>query len=228
MQLKLFDILSSVIPGAFVLICLFFTSFANNFDPIWIEGKIAVYKDIASILVVCFVVTSYITGYVIHALGSWIEPLLWRTWGGRPEQLLLTNNTNRLGIGSKNIAIVEWLKKESSDERLISMKISELRTDDFRKLFQIAKNMAFVSGKSAYQSRIEDFNNSYVFSRNILVAFLFMLLCGVILCFNSNLGFGWLAIMVLLVLIVWWRARDRSIYYTREILVAGYYSHHNN
>ncbi|MCC6413626.1 MAG: hypothetical protein IT270_18360 [Saprospiraceae bacterium] len=179
-------------------------------------------------MVVVFLVASYITGYVIHALGSWIEPLLWKTWGGRPEQILFTNNTNRIGIGSKNEVIVEWLKKESSDERLISLKITDLRTDDFRKLFQIAKNMAFVSEKPAFKSRIDDFNNGYVLSRNILVAFLFMLLCGTFLCLNSNLGLGWLVIMVLLVLIVWWRARDRSIYYTREILVAGYYSHHNN
>jgi hypothetical protein len=224
MQLKIFDILSSVIPGGLVLCCLIFFNVAHLIDPSWIEKKISIYKDVSTILAVIFIVASYLAGYIVHAVGSWIEPLLWKTWGGRPTQLLFSGNSTRLGLGSEKESILNWLKSKSSDSRLSNIEIKMLSPDDFRQIFQIAKNLAFTYAGDNFKVRIEEFNNSYVFSRNILVSFLFALGCSIALAFYKVVSIEWAIMLLFLVIIVWWRARDRAFYYSREILVAGYYT----
>ncbi len=223
MQFKIFDILSSIIPGALVLCCLFLTSNAYLLDAHWIEAKISIYKDVSTILTAIFIVASYLAGYVVHAIGSWIEPLLWKTWGGRPSQILFSDESSRLGLGSEKLAILSWLKTKSSDARLSTLENGEFKADDFRRLFQIAKNLAFANSGSNFKSRIEEFNNIYIFSRNILIAFCFAFFCSSTLVFYQILTLKWVVASLSIVIIVWWRARDRAIYYSREILVAAYY-----
>lgn len=223
MQLKLFDILSSVIPGALVLCCLFLTSNAYLLDVHWIEAKISIYKDVSTILTAVFIVASYLAGYVVHAIGSWIEPVLWKTWGGRPSKILFSDESPRLGLGSEKLAILSWLKSKSNDPRLSTMENEQLKADDFRRFFQIAKNLAFANAGSNFKDRIEDFSNSYIFSRNILIAFCIAFLCSATLVYYQILTLKWVLASLSISLIVWWRARDRAIYYSREILVAAYY-----
>ena len=224
MQLKLFDIFSSVIPGALVLCCVFFTSIANQLQPELIEQKISIYKDVSAILTAVFIVASYLTGYIIHAIGSWIEPILWKTWGGRPSQIILSNNSPRLGLGNETNSILNWLKSQSSDSRLTSLENMDLKPEDFRHLFQVAKNLALKKGSANFIKRMEEFNNSYVFSRNILVAFLITFFCASYLAWNKIMVISFPVLLLFSVIIVWWRARDRAIYYSREIMAAGYYS----
>lgn len=224
MQLKLFDILSLVIPGALVFFCLLLTSIFPQVNLELMEKKIIVYKDVTIILTTIFIVVSYLLGYIIHAIGSWIEPILWKTWGGRPSQILFSNNSTRIGLGSERDAIFTWLKSKSTNSRFSDLEMSKLQGDDFAKLFQIAKNLAFANAGSNFKSRIEEFNNTYIFSRNILVAFIIVLGCVISLCWYKVVPFLWAFFTLVIVLIVWWRARDRAIYYSREILVAGYFS----
>jgi len=223
MQLKLFDILSLVIPGALVICCLLFTRLVHLIQPEWVEQKISVYKDISAILAVVFIVACYLVGYVIHAIGSWIEPILWKTWGGRPSQILFSDDSSRLGLGSEKNAILTWLKSKSTDSRLTNLENNQLRPDDIRRLFQVAKNLAFKNAGVNFKTRIEEFNNSYIFSRNILVAFVIALGCVSSLSWYGTMTIKSTFLLLAVVLIVWWRARDRAIYYSREILVAGYY-----
>ena len=91
-------------------------------------------------------------------------------------------------------------------------------------MLQIAKNLALSHASPNFKTRIEEFNNSYIFSRNILVAFTVVLISIGVLLFQHLIPFNWLFYVFLIFLAVWWRARDRAIYYTREILVAAYYA----
>jgi len=141
---------------------------------------------------------AYMIGYFINTLSAWSEWFLNWTWGGRPSDQLLKG---------KQCARIKFSEYEKACQLLQKKHGGKNTTTD--NLFKVAMRITDNEG------RISEMNGQYAFSRSFLVAILVSL---VILSFKfySNLEF-W-PVSVLLVLIAWYRAKERGYYYAKEVL----------
>lgn len=223
MQFKVYDVLASLIPGMLVLSVMIPAYILLNGQLAIVEEKLAIYKEISGILTSVFLVLSYLAGYLIHALGSWMEPFLFFSWGGRPSEYYFKKQNKRIRIVDI-VKIYEYLVQNLGDKTLAKKSVEKLTKEDLRRLFQHAKNLANLQSKDTIKERLHEFNNSYVFSRNILVAFSITVVIILILLINKIVTFWLLVVALLLLLLLWLRCRDRAFYYSREVLVGAYYS----
>lgn len=223
MQFKIYDILSSLIPGTLVLTITVPTYIILTGNTELVGLQLETYKELSGILTTSFLVVSYLTGYIIHALGSWFEFLLWVTWGGRPSSILLKGKSNRVYLADASL-ILDFLKRNVNDEKIKKKEVNDLTDKDFRQLFQIAKYIASVKSKDSIKERIGEFNNSYIFSRNILAAFIIMLIFSIILASYHYLSWWLISILAILLFLLWYRCKDKAFYHSREVLAGAYYS----
>ena len=147
----------------------------------------------------------------MQAVGSLIEPLLEKSWGGRPSKRALTG-----GLGKR------YLGKDEADRirpKLIKA-AGEGQTDVA--LFRYASQMSDAAGVG----RCARFNGLYAYHRSLLAA---TLLSTILFVASAAWGsavtlthlqkglvlLGALALMSLL----WHRARQRSLYFSAEVLL---------
>lgn len=223
MQFKIYDVLSSLIPGTMVLGVLLLTGWIMNVDAENWMTQLSAFKDFSGIITSIFLVISYVTGYIIHAMGSWIEPILWFTWKGRPSELLLKNKTKRLGLVGVD-AILKHLVKYAIERGIVIDKQEELTQSEYRSLFQVAKTLAYTKAEGSIKERMAEFNNSYIFARNILISVFLTLLSSFHWVWNGIIEWWWILALIVLQILLWYRCRDKAIYYSREILTAAFYS----
>ncbi len=213
MQFKTYDILSSLIPGILVIVVIVPTYILLSNNLIVFESKLVTYKDLSSILTFAFLVISYITGYLISALGSWFEPFLFFLWRGRPSKILLTNSSKRIFLLDAS-KIFDFLKTESN------LKI--IKKGDWKLLFQSAKNISYNQSNNNIQKRIDNFNDNYIFSRNILISYIIIILALLALFFNNFISNSLIIFFIFIGVMLFIRCRDRALYYSREILLNSY------
>ena len=91
-------------------------------------------------------------------------------------------------------------------------------------MFQLAKNIANQKLQDGIKERIAEFNNSYIFSRNVFISYLIASTLVVIFVFQNIVSIWLLIILILIFVTLWYRCRDRAFYYSREILAGAYYS----
>jgi len=184
MNFSLYDILAQLIPG-----------FITYLSLLKMMG-IAWDKDYA----VPATALAFITGYFVNALGSWLETLYFRSWGGKPSTRLLQGYNIRSVRFHHGNQVRELLQQESSDLKA---------TED--ELFGIAmRNIPL--GKD---SRVETFNAQYAFSRNILTATIVVL----IVLYRDYLNDPRLLLVLLpAALMAWQRCKERGYYLAREVL----------
>jgi len=184
MTLSVYDILSHLIPGSLVYLSfLYMLGVSFEIIPTVLASAIA-----------------YILGYVVNAISSWLEDLLYWSWGGKPSSRLLEGQSIwkvKMFEGSKAKAM---LLKESGKEQA---------TND--ELFQIAMRSVDMTA----ETRVADFNSTYAFSRNILGA-IFFASAFVVSTNPGPMPFG-TALVVLFV--VWLRTKQRGYYFAREVLL---------
>lgn len=142
MKFKLYDILSSIIPGFAVYIALFIY-FKIDFNTI---------PQIPALALV------FILGYIINALSSWIEGFLFWTWGGKPSDKMLDGKSilkikffqyNKV----KNMLSEESESKAPRNDELFSIAMryanSSNRVTDFNGLYAFSRSIlvsTFFSG----------------------------------------------------------------------------------
>lgn len=144
-------------------------------------------------------VLAFLLGYFVNALGSWLEWVYFWTWRGKPSTRLLEG---------KDISKVRFFHAKEAVESLSEESQPESSMDA---LFSIALRHA----TGVKDSRIESFNASYAFSRNILTA---CLLVGFLL-YQDYLSQPLLGVAALaLIFMAWKRCKERAYYLAREVL----------
>lgn len=215
MQFNIYDVLASLIPGTFLssVILGAMGLILNNSESFTLPGELS---DFSGIMTSIFLVLSFVIGYLIHAVGSWIEPILWKAWGGRPSKILLTNSLKRIRLVNHNQTLN--LLKEKAKSRGYNFDEKEnLKNEDYRVLFQIAKYSVYSSLEHDKSGRLDEFNNSYIFSRNILVAAILSIIVLSIVSIKGIFHIGYLLYSIPILWIFWRRCQDRAVYYSREI-----------
>ena len=138
-------------------------------------------------------------GYLLNTLGSWLEYFFFFTWGGMPSSNLLD------GKGIKKIKVYNHESIKSS----LKNKTSNSNPCN-KELFNIAMRCVFTSK----DNRAEDFSNNYAFARTMLTCVIFSSIVIIIAYYND-----WRAyISIPIIIIFWYRAKQRAYYFAKEIL----------
>ena len=133
MNFNLYNLLSQLIPGFILLII-----------------GVRVYNiDMNTIPILPSTAIAYVLGYLINAIGSWFEKIIYWSWGGEPAIQVLEGKK----CGKYRFYEVDRLKKLLERDKKISNK----------EIFQISMRLA------NNNDRVKDINSSYVFSRSILM-----------------------------------------------------------
>ncbi len=143
---------------------------------------------------------AFVLGYFINTLSSWLEDFYFWTWRGKPS--------NRL-LDGKDIWKVRFYEHEKAKQVLQSENSSNTTSNDA--LFAIA--MRYATPET--NSRIPDFNANYAFARVILTT---ILISSGFMIYSYYSKWEVYVISIPLILIAWYRAKQRGYYFSREVL----------
>ena len=202
-KLSLYDFFASIIPGSLV-VCLV----AFGLPEVAAQARDIKLPD--AFAVVALVSLALFFGNVMQAIASLIEPVLYRSWGGRPSDYCFTR-----GLGDRYLPL-------DSAQRIrgkLALAVGDGASD--RSLFLYAMQHA----EAATGQRVTTFNALFAYHRLLLVLMTvgfvtsFVVLCGYgpdtwPMKVRWTLFTGSLGLLVLL----WFRAKQRGLYYVREVL----------
>lgn len=189
MNVKYYDILSSLITGYVVLVVVLLCmdiEYDSSYSVAYIAGALAI-------------------GYLINAVASLLEPIYYFTIGGKPSGKLLIKDEKKEYTGIKKVRfyhcdeIKRIIKEELNDENA-----------SIQKIF----SHAMIQVNANNDSRVPDFNAHYAYARTFLTAML-ILTIFIIAYFPCY----WQSYLMFIPLIIcWYRYRERGYYYAREVL----------
>ena len=148
--------------------------------------------------VVGYTALAFGLGYLLNIISSLLEEFYFWTWGGRPSCSLLE------GKGMWKISLYNY---EKLKENLKTKTENPEPTN--KELFSIAMRHVF----AIKDSRMEDFSNSYAFSRTMLTCAILSSIVILVNYFDD-----WRAYLSLLVVVLfWYRAKQRGYYFSKEL-----------
>lgn len=162
-------------------------------------------------VVLCTAVAVFL-GQMVQAVASLIEPLLHRSWGGRPSDLALAGT------------LTKYLPPDSAER--IKRKLSEAigGTPSERSVFLYAMQLTDGAGNG----RVPRFNSLYAYHRGLLttlglglILFACSVLWGAASKWSPGQCVGVLLGLVALFTLVWHRTKQRGCYYAREVLLCA-------
>jgi hypothetical protein len=183
MNFKIYDVLSSLIPG-FILLMAVLELFNIPFN-----------KE----MIVPYTAFAFLLGYLINTISSWLEDFYFLTWNGKPSDRLINGHDIWKVRFYQSQRVKELLKDESKNDKPT--------TDE---LFSIA--MRYANQKD---SRVEDFNATYAFSRSLLTT---VLIGGIFILVRNYDSLNYYLLITPTLLVVWLRCKQRGYYYAREVL----------
>lgn len=184
MNFKLYDILSSLVPGFIIL--------AASMYMLNIEYN----KD----YVLPYTALAFLIGYIINAICSWLEDIYYWTWGGKPSTRLLDG---------KDI----WKVRFYESEKVRKYLLEELKDPKASNNQLFHEALRHTNGKS--DSRVDDFNAYYAFSRSLLTT---TMIAVIFIAFKQYDNWLFYAIAIPSLFVVWFRCKQRAYYYSREVL----------
>ena len=150
-------------------------------------------------MIVPYTALAFLLGYLINTLSSWLEDFYFLTWKGKPSDCLLNG---------RDIWKVRFYQSQNVKKMLKAESKNDKSTND--ELFSIA--MRYANQKD---SRVEDFNATYAFSRSILTT---VLIGGAFLLVRNYTNWHYYILIIPTLLVVWLRCKQRGYYYAREVL----------
>lgn len=200
-----YDVMATLVPGILIvaLIGVLFPAMQNRLES-GHDGAFAV---------MALTALSVFAGQLLVAVGSLVEPLLYRTWGGNPSDAALTE-----GLGNR------YLPKTKG--AAIRAKLAAECEPDAETVSLFIKAMSLANGAAG--SKADRFNGLYAYHRTLLVLAVAALGLVVLSRFDG-LAREWslgglaaaLAFLCGLVSLCWHRARQRAFYFVREVLMTA-------
>ncbi|MDB5354320.1 MAG: hypothetical protein JWN24_773 [Phycisphaerales bacterium] len=205
-KFDIYDVLGILVPGV-LIVCAVPIAFPNA------PTLLAPHKFPDAFSVVALTAASVFLGHLVQALASLCEPILNRTWGGRPSETALTS-----GLGDR------YLPADSGAR--IRAKLAEAvgATATTRSLFLFAMQKA----EGCKSRRVTVFNGLYAYHR-VLVVLTALVLVFFLISFHRGLAShltllqsaGCIVLLLLLLALFWYRTKQRGFYYVREVLLCA-------
>jgi hypothetical protein len=167
----------------------------------------------ASIDFVGFAAVAFFVGQLTQALASFLEPVLYWTFGGRPSDQAL-----QAGLGERYVPADAGTR--------IRAQLAEVAGRDAtdRALFLEAMRRANAAGNP----RVERFNALFAYHRALMVVVAAALILlatstqwGAATKWSSARIAAWLVALSLILLLLWFRTKQRAFYYAREVLITA-------
>jgi hypothetical protein len=200
-----YDLMSSLIPGV-LLVALVGTLFPNCCHHLVPDNN-------GTFAVLSLSALAIFVGQLLVAIGSMIEPLLFWTWGGKPSQASLT-----VGLGERYLPVS---RAQTIKAKLLTQCEPDASTSG---LFLKAMTLA----RQSETSLAERFNALYAYQRTLIVFVIVSLALAVVsrhhgLLHNlSTVNFSVILLILITVLVICWlRAKQRSLYFVREVLMSA-------
>ncbi len=205
-KMDIYDLLGTLIPGVLVV------SLAPLAFPAMTEQlKSLAFPDAFAVL--ALTAASVLVGLLVQASASVLEPMLHRTWGGRPSEVALSR-----GLGDRYFSAQDGTRIRNQLTRLADAHASN------QSLFLIAMQLA----ESGEAGKARRFNALYAYHRSLLTMMLVVCAAFVISSISGPAsGLGWLdwcvtcAFLFGTMVLLWHRTRQRSYYYVREVLLSA-------
>ena len=205
-KLQLYDIFSALVPG--VLLC---AAVAAAFPKLLSLFTLPDVPDAFGVL--SLTILALFIGHIVQAVASLLEPVLHKTWGGRPSEKALTE-----GLGDR------YFPTNTSDRVVEKLRVA-LRSDATpRDLFLYAMPLAEADDKS----RASSFNGSYAYHRALFMLSISTALIAAFSGFYGSLKLATcgqylaiVAVLLALVALLWYRCKQRAFYYVREVLLSA-------
>ncbi len=205
-KLEIYDVLSVLVPGVLVVCVVPLTSPA-------VAAAIAAVKLPGEFAFLGLLALSVFAGYLVQALASITEPVLNKTWGGRPSELALDGKLPDRYFPADSAKRIR--------AKLAALAQSSAST---RSLFLIAMQRA----EACSSTRVTRFNGLYAYHRALVLLTTVSILLF-LLSFREGLAaqLTWkqnstiLVLLALLLVLFWHRTRQRGFYYVREVLLCA-------
>lgn len=203
-KFEIYDVLGVLVPGVLVVCSV---PLAFPFVALGIGGA----QLPEGFSLIGLTAASVFAGFVVQAIASIAETLLFWTWGGRPSERALDK-----GLGDRYLPAASGARIRA---KLLAAAEPNAST---RSLFLIAMQRA----ESCGSARVSRFNALYAYHRALVVLTALALVLFVVSFYGglaSRLSSGqdaWIiAVIVLLLVLFWYRAKQRGFYYVREVLL---------
>lgn len=204
-KFEFYDVLGVLVPGVLIvyvfLVC--FPGVATLVPP----------RMSDALNTIAFTAMTIFVGQLVLAVGSLVEGLLYKTWGGRPSERALHS-----GLGHRYLPAVTAKRIRTKLKQVAG----ENATD--RDLFIYAMGRA----EGANSVRVSKFNALFAYHRALLVLCLVAFILVVASSFVGALAIlpRWKLVLLagaafIVFILVWHRTRQRAYYYVREVLLTA-------
>lgn len=205
-KFDIYDIVTSLLHGTLFLgaSIVLFPQVMNVVHPLEISEVV---------LSAMFISVAYFLGQAITSISSLLQPFLFWTWGGKPSRIAFSGRFPEKYLSAD---LINFAKKalQKTSEKVLSDAA----------LFNIAMGIA----RKAEGSLSERHNQMYAYNRATLCNLILLLGLFIVSCFHGFCrNFGGIKIVVvlscfaLLLVLHWYRAKQRAFYYVREVIVVA-------
>ena len=210
-NLKYYDILGHLVPGLVFLSAVGFVLVEAGIELPEIPGG-----NGANLLVVTAL--AYYVGHLLAAVSSWIQPFLYFLWLGKPSRRILVEETSHI-----HPDVRDRTRKRLAEECGLPEEAPKCwgeRAKYLDGLFSHASSICNIKNLG----RVTEFNAKYALHRSLFVAsflagLISLFIVKVAKCeFSVNFTRGLIFCYFAVVVISFFRARQRGYYYAREVL----------
>lgn len=213
MEFRFEDILKKIIPGSIVLLAVMVLLLNQITFEDMKELLKSDLKEYSEIILFAILTFSYLFGYLIDSISSNLENYILYSCIRRPSYHILTNSCKRkLGIANldgvmKKIEDKFSIKIDSSVDSI--SETNKKTTQIFREINQSKKD----------DETLKEYYFSYIFSRNIFFAFIFL---SISIVTSNHFDLEWFSypILLFILIILYVRRVEKSFYYSRKIILS--------
>ena len=210
-NLKYYDILGHLVPGL-----IFLAGIGLILSQVGAEFPNMPGGDGVKVLIVTAL--AYYAGHLLAAIGSWIQPILYFLWLGKPSRRILVKKTSHI-----HPDVRESVRQKLAKECAFPDNVPECWRERTKYLDGVFSHASSICNRKNL-GRVTEFNAKYALHRSLLVASI--LLAGIAISmaevFTDNLKSDWLTWLIVGCFIIsgisFFRARQRGYYYAREVL----------
>lgn len=200
-----YDVMSALVPGVLVV------GLAGTLFPEWRAGL--VFESSGAFVVIVLTALAVFVGQLLVAIGSMIEGALFWTWGGKPSNMALED-----GLGDRYLPKSKAMRIK--EKILVQCESGASPSSLFIKAMSIARG--------SENNLVERFNAIYAYHRTLVVLVMaafamvaFSRIDGLCRGISSLRFLVWLVGLGLVLVISWFRAKQRAFYFVREVLVTA-------
>lgn len=208
MEFRFEDILKNIMPGSIVFTGVLLIILNQITFDCMIEILKSDLKEYSEILLFIILIASYLFGYLNDSISSTLEHILYKIIK-KPSYYLLTNSCKRNKVKLANLDDVLKKIKEKFDIKIESLEKTDLNsTKAFKLINQCKKD----------DDSLKEFYFSYIFSRNILFASIFL---SIAIITSNHLNLEWFSYPIILCIltVLYFRRIEKSFYYSRRVIV---------